>query len=145
MPRPETTSSREGVLDGAWWPHARHVGTEPPSLIGAWAEFPGPITRVGSHRRPDQEEVRSRQSPSATRHAAEPVGPRAGAHEFLCSPSPSHRGRARRSPRDTPRRCCHRHRCRQRPRGRRSRCCRGLRRPLRARIPLRRSSAVSAR
>ncbi|MFC9287612.1 DUF5994 family protein [Streptomyces sp. NPDC057052] len=55
VPRPETTSSREDVLDGAWWPRARHVETEPPSLISVRTEFLGPRRRVGviswPHRR----------------------------------------------------------------------------------------------
>jgi hypothetical protein len=45
--RLETTHSREGVLDGAWWPRSRDIGTELPGLISALAEHLGPITRVG--------------------------------------------------------------------------------------------------
>ncbi|MER7043901.1 DUF5994 family protein [Streptomyces jumonjinensis] len=45
--RLETTHSREGVLDGAWWPRTRDIETELPPLISALAEHLGPITRVG--------------------------------------------------------------------------------------------------
>jgi hypothetical protein len=45
--RLETTGSREGVLDGAWWPRSRDVESELPALIGALSEHLGPITRVG--------------------------------------------------------------------------------------------------
>ncbi|MCB5163465.1 DUF5994 family protein [Streptomyces bambusae] len=45
--RLETTGSREGVLDGAWWPRSRDVERELPALIGALSEHLGPITRVG--------------------------------------------------------------------------------------------------
>ncbi|MFD7546850.1 DUF5994 family protein [Streptomyces sp. NPDC059578] len=42
-----TTRSREGVLDGAWWPRTRNVEAELPALLGALTEHLGPITRVG--------------------------------------------------------------------------------------------------
>lgn len=45
--RLETTSSREGVLDGAWWPRTRHIETELPALIHVLTEHLGPIARVG--------------------------------------------------------------------------------------------------
>ncbi|MET9678495.1 DUF5994 family protein [Streptomyces sp. NPDC006482] len=45
--RLETTHSREGVLDGAWWPRSRDVVTELPALIEALTGHLGPITRVG--------------------------------------------------------------------------------------------------
>ncbi|MFG2641155.1 DUF5994 family protein [Streptomyces sp. NPDC048370] len=45
--RLRTTHSREGVLDGAWWPRSRDVATELPALIQALTAHLGPITRVG--------------------------------------------------------------------------------------------------
>ncbi|TPQ20741.1 DUF5994 family protein [Streptomyces sporangiiformans] len=45
--RLETTQSREGVLDGAWWPRSRDIGAELPDLLSALTEHLGPITRVG--------------------------------------------------------------------------------------------------
>ncbi|MFD7615058.1 DUF5994 family protein [Streptomyces sp. NPDC059828] len=45
--RLQTTHSREGVLDGAWWPRSRDVATELPALIQALTTHLGPITRVG--------------------------------------------------------------------------------------------------
>ncbi|URM92703.1 DUF5994 family protein [Streptomyces sp. MRC013] len=45
--RLETTGSREGVLDGAWWPRSRDITEELPALISALAEHLGPIARVG--------------------------------------------------------------------------------------------------
>ncbi|MEU9026297.1 DUF5994 family protein [Streptomyces sp. NPDC048383] len=45
--RLETTRSREGLLDGAWWPRTRNIETELPALIGALIEHLGAITRVG--------------------------------------------------------------------------------------------------
>jgi hypothetical protein len=45
--RLETTHAREGILDGAWWPRSRDIGTELPGLIGALTEHLGPVTRVG--------------------------------------------------------------------------------------------------
>ncbi|MCX5391699.1 DUF5994 family protein [Streptomyces sp. NBC_00094] len=45
--RLQTTHSREGVLDGAWWPRSRDVETELPALIQALTVHLGPITRVG--------------------------------------------------------------------------------------------------
>ncbi|WP_423833598.1 DUF5994 family protein [Streptomyces manipurensis] len=45
--RLETTQSREGLLDGAWWPRTRDIETELPALISALTEHLGPITRVG--------------------------------------------------------------------------------------------------
>ncbi|SED03475.1 DUF5994 family protein [Streptomyces sp. TLI_105] len=45
--RLETTRSRQGVLDGAWWPRSRNVGQEIPPLVTVLTEYLGPITRVG--------------------------------------------------------------------------------------------------
>lgn len=45
--RLETTRSREGILDGAWWPRSRNIGAELPSLISALTEHLGPVLRVG--------------------------------------------------------------------------------------------------
>jgi hypothetical protein len=45
--RLETTQSRTGILDGAWWPHSRDIATELPALVKALTEHLGPITRVG--------------------------------------------------------------------------------------------------
>ncbi|MDQ0992104.1 DUF5994 family protein [Streptomyces sp. V3I7] len=45
--RLETTESREGVLDGAWWPRSRDIGAELPALLSALTEHLGPVTRVG--------------------------------------------------------------------------------------------------
>ncbi|WP_330459023.1 DUF5994 family protein [Streptomyces sp. NBC_00820] len=45
--RLETTHSREGNLDGAWWPRSRDIGAELPDLIHVLTSHLGPITRVG--------------------------------------------------------------------------------------------------
>lgn len=45
--RLETTRSREGVFDGAWWPRSRDVGIELPALVSALTAYIGPITRIG--------------------------------------------------------------------------------------------------
>ncbi|MGW2740947.1 DUF5994 family protein [Streptomyces sp. NPDC001450] len=45
--RLETTQSREGVLDGAWWPRSRDIGAELPALLSALTGHLGPVTRVG--------------------------------------------------------------------------------------------------
>ncbi|MFI9360339.1 DUF5994 family protein [Kitasatospora sp. NPDC053057] len=45
--RLETTQSREGALDGAWWPHSRNIGAELPGLVHALTEHLGPIASVG--------------------------------------------------------------------------------------------------
>lgn len=45
--RLETTESREGILDGAWWPRSRDIGAELPALLKALIEHLGPIARVG--------------------------------------------------------------------------------------------------
>ncbi|MDV5146776.1 DUF5994 family protein [Streptomyces sp. SBC-4] len=45
--RLRTTHSREGVLDGAWWPRSRDVATELPALVRALTTHLGPVTRVG--------------------------------------------------------------------------------------------------
>ncbi|MFI8264169.1 MULTISPECIES: DUF5994 family protein [unclassified Streptomyces] len=45
--RLETTQSREGLLDGAWWPRTRDIETELPALISVLTGHLGPITRVG--------------------------------------------------------------------------------------------------
>jgi hypothetical protein len=45
--RLQTTPSREGNRDGAWWPRSRDIGAELPDLIHVLTEHLGPITRVG--------------------------------------------------------------------------------------------------
>lgn len=45
--RLETTASRLGAHDGAWWPRSRHLAAELPALITAVTESVGPIERVG--------------------------------------------------------------------------------------------------
>ncbi|WP_327668107.1 MULTISPECIES: DUF5994 family protein [unclassified Streptomyces] len=45
--RLETTQSRQGILDGAWWPRTRDVEKEIPPLVAALTEHLGPISRVG--------------------------------------------------------------------------------------------------
>ncbi|MFF3648145.1 DUF5994 family protein [Streptomyces sp. NPDC002181] len=45
--RLETTKSRQGLLDGAWWPRSRDVTVELPALITALTAHLGPVTRVG--------------------------------------------------------------------------------------------------
>ncbi|MCY0934124.1 DUF5994 family protein [Streptomyces sp. H34-S4] len=45
--RMETTQSRTGILDGAWWPRSKDIATELPVLIKVLTEYLGPITRVG--------------------------------------------------------------------------------------------------
>ncbi|MEV0982071.1 DUF5994 family protein [Streptomyces sp. NPDC049915] len=45
--RLETTASREGLLDGAWWPRSRNIGAELPALLSALVAHVGPVTRVG--------------------------------------------------------------------------------------------------
>ncbi|MFB7025268.1 MULTISPECIES: DUF5994 family protein [unclassified Streptomyces] len=45
--RLETTHSRQGLLDGAWWPRTRDVEQELPPLVTALTEHLGPLTRVG--------------------------------------------------------------------------------------------------
>ncbi|MFF8811023.1 DUF5994 family protein [Streptomyces pactum] len=45
--RLSTTESREGVLDGAWWPRSRDIATELPALVRALTERLGPVVRVG--------------------------------------------------------------------------------------------------
>ncbi|MEU9669178.1 DUF5994 family protein [Streptomyces bobili] len=45
--RLETTRSREGLLDGAWWPRTYDIKTELPALISVLTGHLGPITRVG--------------------------------------------------------------------------------------------------
>ncbi|MEU9378991.1 DUF5994 family protein [Streptomyces sp. NPDC048255] len=45
--RLETTRSREGLMDGAWWPRTRAIETELPALISVLTGYLGPITRVG--------------------------------------------------------------------------------------------------
>ncbi|UQA93646.1 DUF5994 family protein [Streptomyces halobius] len=42
-----TTHTREQVLDGAWWPRSRDIGTELPGLIAALTAHLGPVLRVG--------------------------------------------------------------------------------------------------
>ncbi|MDJ1131526.1 DUF5994 family protein [Streptomyces iconiensis] len=45
--KPEVTASREGVLDGAWWPRTRDVRGELPALLSTLTAHFGRITRVG--------------------------------------------------------------------------------------------------
>ncbi|MFJ3308587.1 DUF5994 family protein [Streptomyces sp. NPDC086549] len=45
--RLETTHSREGNLDGAWWPRSRDIGAELPDLLHVLTGHLGPVTRVG--------------------------------------------------------------------------------------------------
>jgi hypothetical protein len=45
--RLETTASRVGAHDGAWWPRSRDLTAELPALITAVAEHVGPVERVG--------------------------------------------------------------------------------------------------
>ncbi|MER6011433.1 DUF5994 family protein [Streptomyces bluensis] len=45
--RLETTQSREGNLDGAWWPRSRDICAELPGLVHVLTGHLGPITRVG--------------------------------------------------------------------------------------------------
>lgn len=45
--RLETTASREGILDGAWWPRSHDIGAELPALLSALTGHLGPLTRVG--------------------------------------------------------------------------------------------------
>ncbi|WP_266549381.1 DUF5994 family protein [Streptomyces sp. NBC_01142] len=47
MVRLETTPSRTGMFDGAWWPRSRHIATQLPGLIAALTARLGPIARVG--------------------------------------------------------------------------------------------------
>ncbi|WP_310794238.1 DUF5994 family protein [Streptomyces sp. 1114.5] len=50
--RLETTQSREGVLDGAWWPRSRDVGAELPGLVRALTEHSGPRRASAWTRKP---------------------------------------------------------------------------------------------
>ena len=45
--RLETTRSREGAVDGAWWPRSRDLAEQLPGLITALTPHIGPIERVG--------------------------------------------------------------------------------------------------
>ncbi|RPE42692.1 hypothetical protein EDD90_5846 [Streptomyces sp. Ag109_O5-1] len=45
--RLKTTASRDGILDGAWWPRSRDIGAELSALLSALTEHLGPLTRVG--------------------------------------------------------------------------------------------------
>ena len=45
--RLETTESRKGALDGAWWPRSRDIGAELPALLSALVAHLGPVSRVG--------------------------------------------------------------------------------------------------
>lgn len=42
-----TTRSREGILDGAWWPRSRDFGSEVPALVTFLTEHLGPLDRIG--------------------------------------------------------------------------------------------------
>ncbi|MEU9128291.1 DUF5994 family protein [Kitasatospora sp. NPDC048540] len=43
----ETTLSRDGMFDGAWWPRTLHIEDELPDLITALSAHYGHILRVG--------------------------------------------------------------------------------------------------
>ncbi|MEV4613798.1 DUF5994 family protein [Kitasatospora sp. NPDC049258] len=43
----ETTLSRDGMFDGAWWPRTHRIEDELPDLITALSAHFGPILRVG--------------------------------------------------------------------------------------------------
>jgi hypothetical protein len=45
--RLETTQSREGLLDGAWWPRSHDIAAELPALVTELTSRLGPIARVG--------------------------------------------------------------------------------------------------
>lgn len=45
--RLETTRSREGAVDGAWWPRSRDLAEQLPGLITALTPHIGPVERVG--------------------------------------------------------------------------------------------------
>lgn len=45
--RLETTHSRKGALDGAWWPRSHDIAAELPALVRALTEHIGTIARVG--------------------------------------------------------------------------------------------------
>ncbi|MEV4556673.1 DUF5994 family protein [Kitasatospora sp. NPDC049285] len=45
--RLKTTQSREGTLDGAWWPRSRDVAAELPGLVRALTEHLGPVASIG--------------------------------------------------------------------------------------------------
>jgi hypothetical protein len=45
--RLETTSARDGMFDGAWWPRSRDLASQLPGLISALTARLGPVTRVG--------------------------------------------------------------------------------------------------
>ncbi|GAA2895791.1 DUF5994 family protein [Streptomyces mexicanus] len=45
--RLDTTHTREGILDGAWWSRSRGIGAELPALITALTGHLGPDLRVG--------------------------------------------------------------------------------------------------
>ncbi|MFD7947551.1 DUF5994 family protein [Streptomyces sp. NPDC059744] len=45
--RMETTSNREGIFDGAWWPRTRDIASQLPRLIDALVARLGPVARVG--------------------------------------------------------------------------------------------------
>ncbi|MET7514505.1 DUF5994 family protein [Streptomyces sp. NPDC005480] len=45
--RLEITQSREGLLDGAWWPRSHDITAELPALVAELTSHFGPIMRVG--------------------------------------------------------------------------------------------------
>jgi len=45
--RLQTAPSREGLFDGAWWPHSRNIHQELPGLIAVLTEHWGTIARIG--------------------------------------------------------------------------------------------------
>jgi hypothetical protein len=45
--RLQSSPSREGLFDGAWWPHSRDVHAELPGLVAVLTEHLGFIERIG--------------------------------------------------------------------------------------------------
>ncbi|NEC10821.1 hypothetical protein G3I34_00530 [Streptomyces sp. SID8014] len=45
--RVEVTPHREGLFDGAWWPHSHRATVELPRLVSGLAGHWGPVTRIG--------------------------------------------------------------------------------------------------
>lgn len=45
--RLQAAPSREGLFDGAWWPHSRDVQAELPGLVAVLTEHLGHIDRIG--------------------------------------------------------------------------------------------------
>jgi Family of unknown function (DUF5994) len=45
--RLHSAASREGLFDGAWWPHSRNIHAELPGLMAVLSEHLGYIDRIG--------------------------------------------------------------------------------------------------